>query len=393
MKKILIVNNNMKVGGVQKSLCSLLHLIEKRYEVTLLLFEPCGAYMEQLPSGIRLLKADSAYRYLGISQGECRNLNETFIRGGLAAVSKLFGRPAAMRLLKWTQNTLEEQYDAAISYLHNGNIHSFYGGVNEFVLEHVQAEKKIAFLHCDYRNCGGNHPLNNKLYTQFDRIAACSEGCRDAFLSIMPELAERTAVVYNSHDYESIQKRSLQDPVLYDHKSIHLVTVGRLAHEKALERAVLAVSSVRSSGTPAVLHMIGDGSKKQDLQKITADLGLQEAVVFEGEQENPYRFMRNADLMLLSSYHEAAPLVLDEAAALGLPVLTVRTSSADEMVTNRNAGWVCGNSQEELNQTLQALLQKPASLSAVHRQLLNDREQICSLRNETALRQFEDLVE
>ena len=49
MKKILIVNNNMKVGGVQKSLYNLLWSLEGQYEITLCLFRATGAYLDQLP--------------------------------------------------------------------------------------------------------------------------------------------------------------------------------------------------------------------------------------------------------------------------------------------------------------------------------------------------------
>ena len=45
MKKILIVNNNMKIGGVQKSLCNLLWSVADQYDITLYLFAPIGAYM------------------------------------------------------------------------------------------------------------------------------------------------------------------------------------------------------------------------------------------------------------------------------------------------------------------------------------------------------------
>ena len=50
MKKIIIVNNNMKVGGIQKSLCNLLWSIHGRYDVTLLLFQAVGDYMNQIPA-------------------------------------------------------------------------------------------------------------------------------------------------------------------------------------------------------------------------------------------------------------------------------------------------------------------------------------------------------
>ena len=48
MKKILIVNNNMKIGGVQKSLCNLLWSVADQYDITLYLFAPIGAYMHDM---------------------------------------------------------------------------------------------------------------------------------------------------------------------------------------------------------------------------------------------------------------------------------------------------------------------------------------------------------
>ena len=55
MKKVLIVNNNMKIGGVQKSLCNLLWSAADRYDITLLLFAPVGAYMCDIPEQVHVL--------------------------------------------------------------------------------------------------------------------------------------------------------------------------------------------------------------------------------------------------------------------------------------------------------------------------------------------------
>ena len=82
MKKVLIVNNNMKIGGVQKSLCNLLWSVADQYDITLLLFEPVGEYVKDIPQQVHILSCDSLFRYLGISQKECsRNLYDYFIRG------------------------------------------------------------------------------------------------------------------------------------------------------------------------------------------------------------------------------------------------------------------------------------------------------------------------
>ena len=71
MKKVLIVNNNMKIGGVQKSLCNLLWSAADRYDITLLLFAPVGAYMCDIPEQVHVLTCDSLFRYVGMSRAAC----------------------------------------------------------------------------------------------------------------------------------------------------------------------------------------------------------------------------------------------------------------------------------------------------------------------------------
>ena len=145
MKKIVIVNNNMKVGGVQKSLYNLLWSIADRYDITLFLFCETGEYVDKLPKSVRIVPCSSLFRYLGVSQGECHDrLADRLVRGTLAALCKIFGRPFVIRLMSPSQKTLPSEYDIAISYLHNGNLKSFYGGVNEFVLTKLNAKRKIA---------------------------------------------------------------------------------------------------------------------------------------------------------------------------------------------------------------------------------------------------------
>lgn len=65
MKKIIIVNNNLKVGGVQKSLCNLLWELEGKYDITLYLFSGVGAYAGQLPESVKVCTCSSLFRYLG----------------------------------------------------------------------------------------------------------------------------------------------------------------------------------------------------------------------------------------------------------------------------------------------------------------------------------------
>ena len=387
MKKIIIVNNNMEIGGVQKSLYNLLWNIHDRYDVTLCLFRAEGSYMDQLPSDVKIVACKGLFRYLGISQGECAGVHK-LIRGALALTAKLFGRNVAMKLVLAGEKTVPGYYDCAISYLQNGNIKNFYGGVQEFILKKVRADKKIAFLHCDYSNCGANHPVNNRLIGKFDQIAACSDGCRRAFEQVLPELREKCVSVRNFHRFDEIRQLASREPVVYEGLGPHVLMVSRLAHEKGIERAIRAAAKVRDAGLSIMLHIVGSGPMEPMLRELTQKTGMTDCVVFHGQQENPYRYMANADLFLMTSFHEAAPMVIDEAASLGLPVLTVRTTSSHEMVVERGNGWICENDQDALNVALVDILRDPGALGAV-----KNRRNSRPADNETAMEQFAVMIE
>ena len=73
-----------------------------------------------------------------------------------------------------------------------------------------------------------------------------------------------------------------------------------------------------------------------------------------GEKVNPYAYMKNADYLLVPSYHEAAPLVFDEAKCLGLKIITTDTVSAKELV-GTDYGIVCENEDSALRNVLTLL--------------------------------------
>ncbi len=387
MKKIIIVNNNMKVGGVQKSLYNLLWAIDGKYDVTLYLFSRTGEYMDKLPPNVKVVGCTGPFRYFGVSQGECKSLSDKLKRGISAALCKVFGRKFIVRLFLALQKRLDGSYDCAVAFLHNGNPKSFYGGVQDFVLDRINADKKIAFLHCDYRNCGANNPYDNGLIAKFDRIAACSDGCRAAFESVLPELENKTVTVRNCHRFDEIKTLANTDPVIYDNDVINVVMVSRLAHEKGIERALRAMEYSLKKGISVRLHIVGGGPMESELHSVAASLGISDSVVFYGEQGNPYRYMKNGDLFLLTSYHEAAPLVIDEAECLGLPILTVKTTSSEEMVVSCGFGWVCDNDTQELTLSFYDVLSKKQELLALRDKLKNR-----SLNNDIPVRQFERLV-
>ena len=387
MKRILIVNNNMHIGGVQKALVNLLYKIHNDYEITLLLFYAGGELLSKIPENVKVIAANAPFRCWGMTRHDANALRDKVARGFLAAAVRVLGRGTVLSLLYPFQKSLKG-YDAAISYLHSGPLHVFYGGCNEFVLRCVNAKTKITFLHCDFEKIHAASPYNTRIYQQFDRIAACSSGCRDSFLRAMPHLADKTTVVKNCQNFQEVRRMAQRELVIMAPDKLNIVTVARFGKEKGVLRAIQAISDLGEKADRLHYYLIGNGAEYAAAEKKILELGLSGTVSLLGELENPYGYMQAADVLLIPSVSEAAPMVIGEAACLGTPVLTTETSSAHEMVEQPGLGWVCQNTVEGIRNGIESLLSRPDVLK-------ERREHIRTLAfdNACARKQISELIE
>ena len=385
-KRILIVNNNMHIGGVQKSLVNLLKEIASEYEVTLLLFYKGGELLRDVPENVRVITACRALRGWGATREDADGLRLQLSRAFSAAITRVAGRKWICRILFPFQKKLRG-YDVAISYLHSGNDHVFYGGCNEFVLRCTEAEKKISFLHCDYEKMHAGSRYNASIYQKFDAIAACSAGCKDAFSAVFPELKQKVQVVRNCHDYERLHHDAAQAPAALSKTSVNVVTLSRFGREKGVLRGIQAAADVQRAGKKLRYFIIGNGVEYPKAAAMVKRLGLETSVTLLGEMLNPYGYLKAADVLLIPSFSEAAPMVIGEAASLGTPVLSTRTSSAEEMILCSGYGWVCDNTQVGITEGLERLLANPEILKS-HRESLEKMV----FTNSEAIAEFRHLI-
>ena len=351
----------MHIGGVQKALVNLLKEIASEYEVTLLLFYKGGELLRDVPENVRVITACRVLRGWGATREDAGGLRLQLSRAFSAAITRAAGRKWICRILFPFQKKLRG-YDVAISYLHSGNDHVFYGGCNEFVLRCTEAEKKISFLHCDYEKMRAGSRYNASIYQKFDAIAACSAGCKDAFSAVFPELKQKVQVVRNCHDYERLHHDAAQAPAALSKTSVNVVTLSRFGREKGVLRGIQAAADVQRAGKKLRYYIIGNGVEYPKAAAMVKRLGLETSVTLLGEMLNPYGYLKAADVLLIPSFSEAAPMVIGEAASLGTPVLSTRTSSAEEMIVCSGYGWVCDNTQVGITEGLERLLANPEIL-------------------------------
>jgi CDP-glycerol glycerophosphotransferase len=108
------------------------------------------------------------------------------------------------------------------------------------------------------------------------------------------------------------------------------VTVGRLSAEKNHARLLDAFYVVHRARPDVQLVVVGNGPLLGALREQAGVLGISDAVIFTGHQQNPHAIMAASDCFVLSSDYEGQPMVLLEALTLGLPVVTVAFGSVHD---------------------------------------------------------------
>lgn len=151
------------------------------------------------------------------------------------------------------------------------------------------------------------------VYRQADLVLAPS-------LGIQKQLVERgveTKLLANPVIDAGLLRLS-QEPLL--RRRPFVLAVGRLVWEKGFD-VLLESWAISGLGDTYDLLILGEGPERVKLADLAATLSIADSVVMPGFDTNPFRYMANAELFVLSSRHEGMPNVLIQALACGARVM------------------------------------------------------------------------
>lgn len=172
------------------------------------------------------------------------------------------------------------------------------------------------------------------LYPKADVVVAPSRGVAQDILRFAPRASGRVHVVYNPIVDESLYRRS-EEPVAhtwFTSKTVPVVlAVGRLIWDKGFDMLMQAFAKVRAV-MEAHLVILGEGEERTHLEGLVNQLRLTDSVWMPGFEINPFRYMRRADVFVLSSRREGLPNALIQAMACGCPVVSTNCPSGPEEI-------------------------------------------------------------
>lgn len=155
-------------------------------------------------------------------------------------------------------------------------------------------------------------------------IIAVSQGVAQDLVTCFPIDASKVRVIYNPIVYSELfqkAKEPLSHSWFVQKDRPVILAAGRFEPQKAFLTLIRAFHLLQKE-MPARLVILGDGKERKAMEALIAELGLQNQVSLPGFVLNPYSYMAQADLFVLSSAWEGFGMVLVEAMALGTPVVS-----------------------------------------------------------------------
>lgn len=178
-----------------------------------------------------------------------------------------------------------------------------------------------------------------------DRMTIISQAAADRFVNdrIVPRALLR--VVPNGVDVDAFQnvpagtRESLRATLGSESEFVWLA-VGRFETPKDYSNMLHGFANVRQAHPRTVLLLVGRGSLQSETEAISESLGLNHAVRFLGVRRDVPELMSAADGYVMSSSWEGMPMVLLEAAAAGLPIVTTAVGGSREVVQDETSGFL-----------------------------------------------------
>lgn len=272
---------DLETGGAERIVTTIAnHLSRDRFEPKILLLRKQGGYLDFLNKDIEII-----------------DLNIERIRNSLKPIlSQIYRRKPDI-------------------------VFSGFGEVNAYLSLFIKLFPRIKFIARE-TNVVSEHVTRKEIkffynfYNNYQQIIAQSDDMMNDLVHNFNIKKHKITKINNPVDFDFINEKLLisTKPESFQYNYKNVVAIGNLSARKGFDNLLKVFSRLKNE--KIILHILGDGRDRELLNQMKDFLGLKK-VVFHGRQENPYQFLKFADLFILSSRYEGFPNVLLEAGACG----------------------------------------------------------------------------
>ena len=284
MKKILLIVPALHQGGFEKVCVATARLLQPYYDVRIAIFD----------------SRNIAYDIKGIPVADLRLPSR---QGKAGKVINVIKRGLKLRVLK-----KKEHIDISYSFGPTANYANIASGGRESKWLGIRS----------YMDMG--NPKQIRLFCRCaDRVVCCSD-------TICQEIrdkyhCDKAVALNNPFNMQEIKSLSVKEETeLPWNEGRILISMGREDAVKGYWHLLKSFSRVHEELPDTKLMIIGEGEFTA-YRELARGLGVDDAVYFTGLKKNPYPYLKEGSLYVLTSYHEGFPNAMVEAMAMGLPVI------------------------------------------------------------------------
>ncbi|MDF2552424.1 MAG: glycosyltransferase [Chryseobacterium sp.] len=327
MKKkisVMFILPDLETGGAERIVTTIAnHLSRDKFEPKILLLRKQGGYLDFLKNDVEII-----------------DINTERIRHSLKPI-------------------LKEIYRRKPDIVFSG-----FGEVNAYLSLFIKLFPKVKFIARE-TNVVSEHVTKKEIrffynfYNNYQQIIAQSDDMMNDLINNFKIHRSKIIKINNPVDFDFIDDK-LQfshKPESFKYNYKNVVAIGNLSARKGFDNLLKVFSRLKNE--KIILHILGDGKDREILHQMKDFLGLKN-VVFHGRQENPYEFLKFADLFILSSRYEGFPNVLLEAGACGTYSLANNCPGGINEIIQNDINGEIGNidNHEDFAQKILSILQQ-----------------------------------
>jgi len=349
-KDILFVVDNLKMGGVTKVLENLLNVLDySSYNVDLLVLHYYEDMKIDIPDKVALLTAGKKFGL--VDESISKLIKE---RNLVKIIKKIFfafsikNGTIKKKILQDRKKVLNKRYDIEIA---------FGDGFPYLYTAFGNSNKKIAWMHSDVLVKDYSARYYRRMKNAIERMDAC--------VAVSDKVAESYKEKYFAHnihiiqniinDKEILKKAQLPVEIEFPDKQTNFISVGRLDYSKNYEMLLKNAKKLKDEGFEFKIYIIGDGEERENLERLIKEYLMEEVFILCGRKDNPYPYIKNADMFLLSSRYEGLPTVVIEALILHVPCLSTDVAGVRQLLNNK-IGIVTRNDETDFYLKLKEVL-------------------------------------
>ncbi len=320
MKKVYFLINTLKMAGAQKSAWNWYNYFKKstNFKAKFVLF-------------------DSQIDF---------NLKDEYICLNVPASNNIFKKLSIIlkRVNRLKKIIKQEKPDYVISFMENANfVNLFQTSIKSIITTHSFISKKLKNMN---KIIGFVYKILIKiLYNKAYYILTVSTKLKEDLINNFNIHADRIKVIYNPiipEELASMSKEKIHEKKIQ--KKHYIINVGRLVNDKDHITLLESYNSLEKTlKNKYKLVIIGEGPLKPALNQFIINNNLEKNVLLLGYKKNPYNYMANAKLFVLSSKIEGFAIVIVESLFLGVPVISFDILAGPEEILCKNNGRIIEN--------------------------------------------------